>query len=25
VLTVLKKEMGNWPALYYKGLRREVV
>jgi Fe-S-cluster-containing dehydrogenase component len=25
VLTVLKKDMGNWPALYYKGLRREVV
>lgn len=25
VLTMLKKEMGNWPALYYKGLRREVV
>jgi len=25
VLTVLKKEMGTWPALYYKGARREVV
>jgi len=25
VLTVLKKDMGNYPALYYKGLRREVV
>ena len=25
VLTVLKKDMGNFPALYYKGLRREVV
>ncbi len=25
VLTVLKKDMGNYPSLYYKGLRREVV
>jgi Fe-S-cluster-containing dehydrogenase component len=25
VLTVLKKDMGTYPALYYKGLRREVV
>jgi Fe-S-cluster-containing dehydrogenase component len=25
VLTVLRKEMGTWPALYYKGARREVV
>jgi Fe-S-cluster-containing dehydrogenase component len=25
VLTVLKPEMGTWPALYYKGARREVV
>ena len=25
VLTVLKKDMGNHPSLYYKGLRREVV
>ena len=25
VLTVLKKEMGTFPALYYKGARREVV
>jgi Fe-S-cluster-containing dehydrogenase component len=25
VLTVLKRDMGNYPALYYKGLRREVV
>jgi len=25
VLTVLKKDMGTWPALYYKGARREVV
>lgn len=25
VLTVLKKDMGNFPSLYYKGLRREVV
>lgn len=25
VLTVLKKEMGTWPALYYKGARREVI
>ncbi|MFH2058923.1 MAG: hypothetical protein ABIJ59_08475 [Pseudomonadota bacterium] len=25
VLTVLKKEMGTWPALYYKGIRREVI
>ena len=25
VLTVLKKDMGNYPSLYYRGLRREVV
>ncbi len=25
VLTVLKKDMGTWPALYYKGARREVI
>jgi len=25
VLTVLKKAMGTWPALYYKGARREVI
>jgi Fe-S-cluster-containing dehydrogenase component len=25
VLTVLKKDMGTYPELYYKGLRREVV
>ena len=25
VLNVLKKEMGTFPALYYKGARREVI
>jgi tetrathionate reductase subunit B len=25
VITVLKKDMGNSPSLYYKGARREVI